>query len=62
MLQAISSGATNAEAARTLNISIHAVKFHLAGIYSRLGVANRTQAATMYLRVTNGRESAPRAG
>lgn len=62
MLHVISSGATNAEAARTLDITIHAIKFHLAEIYSRIGVANRTQAATVYLRLTNGRESPQRGG
>jgi DNA-binding NarL/FixJ family response regulator len=52
VLQVISSGATNAEAARRLRISVHAVKFHLAAIYSRLGVSNRTEAAVAYLRAT----------
>jgi DNA-binding CsgD family transcriptional regulator len=50
VLQLISSGVTNAEAARRLEISIHAIKFHLAAIYSRLGVSNRTEAAVAYLR------------
>ena len=50
VLQLISSGVTNAEAARRLHISVHAVKFHLAAIYSRLGVSNRTEAAVTYLR------------
>ena len=52
VLQLISSGVTNAEAARRLHISIHAIKFHLAAIYSRLGVSNRTEAAVTYLRST----------
>jgi DNA-binding CsgD family transcriptional regulator len=50
VLQLISSGVTNAEAARRLEITIHAIKFHLAAIYSRLGVSNRTEAAVAYLR------------
>ena len=29
---------TNAEAARRLHLSVHAIKFHLAAIYRRLGV------------------------
>jgi DNA-binding CsgD family transcriptional regulator len=41
VLQLISSGVTNAEAARRLEISIHAIK---------LGVSNRTEAAVAYLR------------
>ncbi|HEY1369616.1 MAG TPA: helix-turn-helix transcriptional regulator [Gaiellaceae bacterium] len=55
VLETIASGLTNAEAARRLDISVHAIKFHLAGIYRALGVANRTEAAVMYLRAsTNG--------
>ena len=45
VLRLISFGLTNAEAARRLQVSVHAIKFHLAAIYSRLGVANRTEAA-----------------
>jgi DNA-binding NarL/FixJ family response regulator len=54
VLQMISYGMTNADAARRLQVSVHAIKFHLAAIYSRLGVTNRTEAAVTYLRVTNG--------
>ncbi len=54
VLQLISHGLTNAEAAGRLNLSVHAIKFHLAGIYSRLGVNNRTEAAVTYLRLSNG--------
>lgn len=50
VLELISVGLTNAEAARRLQVSVHAIKFHLAAIYSRLGVANRTEAAVTYLR------------
>jgi DNA-binding NarL/FixJ family response regulator len=52
VLQLISSGLTNAEAASRLNVTVHAIKFHLAAIYSRLGVSNRTEAAVAYLRST----------
>jgi DNA-binding CsgD family transcriptional regulator len=52
VLQLISAGATNAEAARRLNVTVHAIKFHLAAIYGRLGVSNRTEAAVTYLRLT----------
>ena len=41
VLQMISLGLTNAE-----------IKFHLAAIYSRLGVANRTEAAVKYLQAS----------
>jgi DNA-binding NarL/FixJ family response regulator len=54
VLQLISHGLTNAEAAHRLDVSVHAIKFHLAAIYSRLGVANRTEAAVRYLRSTGG--------
>ena len=50
VLQLTSLGLTNAEVARRLSVSVHAVKFHLAAIYRRLGVANRTEAAVFYLR------------
>lgn len=52
VLQLISFGATNAEAAQQLQLSVHAIKFHLASIYSRLGVSNRTEAAVAFLRLT----------
>jgi len=54
VLQMIAGGMTNAEAARRLQLSVHAVKFHLAAIYRRLGVTNRTEAAVTYLRSMNG--------
>jgi DNA-binding NarL/FixJ family response regulator len=54
VLQLISSGLSNAEAASRLNVSVHAIKFHLAAIYRRLGVTNRTEAAVTYLRSANG--------
>jgi DNA-binding CsgD family transcriptional regulator len=50
VLQMIAFGMTNAEAARRLHLSVHAVKFHLAAIYRRLEVNNRTEAAVTYLR------------
>lgn len=53
VLQMIAFGVTNAEAARRLHLSVHAIKFHLAAVYRRLGVANRTEAAVAYLRWVN---------
>jgi DNA-binding NarL/FixJ family response regulator len=55
VLHMIANGMTNAEAARQLHVSVHAIKFHLAAIYRRLGVANRTEAAVTYLRWNSGR-------
>jgi DNA-binding CsgD family transcriptional regulator len=54
VLQMIAFGMTNAEAAGRLHLSVHAIKFHLAAIYRRLGVNNRTEAAVTYLRSVNG--------
>ena len=54
VLQMIAFGMTNAEAARRLHLSVHAIKFHLAAVYRRLGVSNRTEAAVTYLRSMNG--------
>ena len=54
VLQMIAFGMTNAEAARRMHLSVHAIKFHLAAIYRRLGVNNRTEAAVAYLRSMNG--------
>ena len=47
-----SLGLTNEEIAARLHVTVHAVKFHLASIYRKLGVANRTEAAVAYLRRT----------
>src|SRR3954452_11331012 len=48
VLELTSRGMTNRQVALDLSISVHAVKFHLGGVYRKLGVANRTQ-ATMLL-------------
>lgn len=50
VLTMASTGLRNAEIADRLCISIHAVKFHLATIYRKLGVTNRTEAAVVFLR------------
>lgn len=50
VLEMAARGLTNAQIARSLFVTVHAVKFHLAGIYRKLGVGNRTEAAVMYLR------------
>ena len=48
----VSRGLTNNEIASLLHLSVHAVKFHLASIYDKLGVTNRTEAAVAFLRAT----------
>jgi DNA-binding NarL/FixJ family response regulator len=47
-----SLGLTNESIAAHLRVTVHAVKFHLASIYRKCGVANRTEAAVAYLRST----------
>jgi DNA-binding NarL/FixJ family response regulator len=54
VLELVAAGLTNAEAARRLQLTVHAIKFHLAEIYRRLGVANRTEAAVVFLQFRNG--------
>lgn len=49
MLERAAQGLTNAEVAADLHVTTHAVKYHLAAIYRKLGVANRTQATAHYL-------------
>jgi DNA-binding CsgD family transcriptional regulator len=53
VLEMVSTGLTNAEVARRLGVSVHAVKFHLAAIYRKLEVGNRTEAAILFVR-SNG--------
>jgi len=43
-------GMTNREVGKELEVSVHAVKFHLASIYRKLEVSNRTEAVVTYLR------------
>ena len=48
MLELVSTGMTNTQVAERLGLTVHAIKFHLASIYRKLGVANRTEAAVAY--------------
>jgi len=48
VLELVSTGMTNIQVADQLGLSVHAIKFHLASIYRKLGVANRTEAAVAY--------------
>lgn len=45
VLRSTSQGWTNAQIATEIGTSVHAVKFHLASIFKKLGVSNRTEAA-----------------
>lgn len=52
ILAMTAEGLTNTQIALRLNVTVHAVKFHLASIYRKLDVGNRTEAAVAYLRST----------
>jgi DNA-binding CsgD family transcriptional regulator len=49
VLEMTSRGLSNGETAKRLEITVHAVKFHLGSVYRTLGVGNRTEAAVLYL-------------
>jgi two-component system, NarL family, nitrate/nitrite response regulator NarL len=44
VLDLVATGMTNEQVARRLSLSVHAIKFHLARVYRKLAVANRTEA------------------
>ena len=50
VLEMVAAGLTNTETAERLGVSVHAIKFHLASIYRKLGVSNRTEAAITFSR------------
>ena len=54
-MELLSRGMPNVEIAAQLRVSVHAVKFHLAGIYRKLAVANRTEATALFLRRPSAR-------
>ena len=49
VLQLIAEGKTNTQIALGLGVTVHTVKFHLASIYRKLGVQNRTEAVVAFL-------------
>lgn len=53
VLEMASLGLTNGEVAKRLDVTVHTVKFHLAAIYRKLGVTNRTEAAVLYRSATS---------
>jgi DNA-binding CsgD family transcriptional regulator len=62
VLQMTALGLTNGQIAKRLGVTVHAVKFHLASIYKKLGVANRTEAAVHFLRSERGNARASEPG
>jgi DNA-binding CsgD family transcriptional regulator len=58
VLRRTATGRTNADVAEQLDISVHAVKFHLASIYRKLDVHNRTEAAVAFLRAAEAGQQA----
>jgi DNA-binding NarL/FixJ family response regulator len=49
VLHMVARGHTNGQIATDLGVTVHAVKFHLASVYRKLNVANRTEAAVTLL-------------
>ncbi len=49
VLDLVAQGKTNSDIARELFITTKTVKYHLSGVFSKLGVRNRTEAATFAL-------------
>jgi DNA-binding CsgD family transcriptional regulator len=59
VLELIAHGLTNRQAGQRLDVTVHAVKFHLASIYRKLGVTNRTEAASLFFQhLTPARDDA----
>jgi DNA-binding NarL/FixJ family response regulator len=49
VVELASLGMTNLLIAERLTVSVAAIKFHLASVYRKLGVCNRTEAVVAYL-------------
>jgi DNA-binding NarL/FixJ family response regulator len=48
-MRLMTEGMTNQQIAGRLSVTVHAVKFHLASIYRKLEVHNRTEAVVAFL-------------
>lgn len=49
VLELVAQGKTNSDIARELYITTKTVKYHLSGVFAKLAVRNRTEAATFAL-------------
>lgn len=54
VMQLMTDGMTNREIAGHLCVTVHAVKFHLASIYRKFEVHNRTEAVVVFLEANGG--------
>ena len=54
VIELLSTGRTNDEIARQLGISVDGVKYHVSGIFRRLRVKNRHEAASLHLGTEGG--------
>lgn len=52
ILSMTTRGLSNRQIAMELKVTVHAVKFHLASIFRKLHVANRTEAAVAFAQST----------
>jgi len=53
-MELMTEGMTNRQIAGRLSVTVHAVKFHLASIYRKLEVHNRTEAVVTFLAANDG--------
>ncbi len=54
LLEELSTGKTNRELAKALEITENTVKFHLSNIYDKIGVKNRAGAVALFMTLRSG--------
>lgn len=60
VLKLVAEGKSNSQISDELYITVNTVRFHLANVYQKLGVGNRTEAANYYLRQDLSPETQPK--
>ncbi len=60
VLRLVAEGKSNSQISNELFITVNTVRFHLANIYQKLSVSNRTEAANYYLRQDMAQEAQTR--